>query len=156
GIIRQPHDTERADATGAMRRHDRDSLRDEREFSGGVLCDHRRRRVRRARRPHRAPVEIDLALWRRARQPSRFRQLRGGPGVGLLAAYFSTAPWPTLTFVGLVSVASIPLTVRAYHRRRRAIEARKSEPAAETASAPIPTPPPGPIGDTAPANQWRH
>jgi CDP-diacylglycerol--serine O-phosphatidyltransferase len=80
-------------------------------------------------------------------------------GVGLLAAFFTTAPWPTLTFVGLVYVASIPLTVRAYYRRRRAIEARRSESPAEAAAAPAPTVPvlpPVPIGDAPPANQWRH
>jgi CDP-diacylglycerol--serine O-phosphatidyltransferase len=75
-------------------------------------------------------------------------------GIGILAAFFTTAPWPTLTFVGLVYVASIPLTVRAYNQRRRTLEARKSEPA--EAAAPMPAPPPVPIGDPAPANQWRH
>ena len=37
-------------------------------------------------------------------------------GVGLMAAFFTTAPWPTLTFVGALYLASIPLTVRAYYR----------------------------------------
>src|SRR5438132_8323937 len=67
-------------------------------------------------------------------------------GIGLLAGLFTTAPWPTLTFIGAVYIASIPLTVRASLRLRRAAEARKtdasetptSEPAAVVA---MPTPP---------------
>ena len=48
-------------------------------------------------------------------------------GVGVATAFLTTAPWPTLTFVGVVYLGSIPLTVRAYHRLRRAAEARRSE-----------------------------
>src|SRR3954470_2217206 len=51
-------------------------------------------------------------------------------GVGLMAGFFMTAPWPTLTFIGAVYVASIPLTIRAAARFRRAYEAaHKPEPA---------------------------
>src|SRR5947207_7516169 len=34
-------------------------------------------------------------------------------GVGVATAFFTTAPWPTLTCVGALYLASIPLTVRA-------------------------------------------
>jgi CDP-diacylglycerol---serine O-phosphatidyltransferase len=48
--------------------------------------------------------------------------------VGVLTAFFTTAPWPTLTLVGIVYVGSIPVTVRAYYRLRRTAEARRSDP----------------------------
>src|SRR5436190_134419 len=41
-------------------------------------------------------------------------------GVGIMAGFFTTAPWPTLMFVGAVYLASIPLTVRAATRARHA------------------------------------
>ena len=76
-------------------------------------------------------------------------------GIGVLAACVTTAPWPTLTAIGIVYVGSIPLTIRSYLRLRREALARREEPAERAALAP-----PGP-GDTldagnAPANQWRH
>ena len=37
-------------------------------------------------------------------------------GIGVLAGLFTTAPWPTLTFIGAVYIASIPLTIRASKR----------------------------------------
>jgi CDP-diacylglycerol--serine O-phosphatidyltransferase len=76
-------------------------------------------------------------------------------GVGVLAGLFTTAPWPTLTFVGAVYVGSIPLTVRAYYRLRRAAEARKAE-APEPATIPATAPPAVPLPGHQPANEWRH
>jgi CDP-diacylglycerol--serine O-phosphatidyltransferase len=78
-------------------------------------------------------------------------------GIGVFAGLFSTAPWPTLTFIGAVYVASIPLTMRAYYRLRRAAEARRAE-AAEAIPAPLPVQPPPavPIEGHPPANEWRH
>jgi len=79
-------------------------------------------------------------------------------GVGVMAGFFMTAPWPTLTFVGALYIASIPLTIRAAARLRRAYEARKSEPAeaAEPSAAVVATPP-MPLGEATPsANEWRH
>jgi CDP-diacylglycerol--serine O-phosphatidyltransferase len=78
-------------------------------------------------------------------------------GIGVFAGLFSTAPWPTLTFIGAVYVASIPLTMRAYYRLRRAAEARRAE-AAEAVPAPLPVQPPPaiPIEGHPPANEWRH
>jgi CDP-diacylglycerol--serine O-phosphatidyltransferase len=79
-------------------------------------------------------------------------------GVGVMAGFFMTAPWPTLTFVSALYIASIPLTIRAAARLRRAYEARKTEPAeaAESSAAVVATPP-MPLGEATPsANQWRH
>jgi CDP-diacylglycerol---serine O-phosphatidyltransferase len=76
-------------------------------------------------------------------------------GIGVFAGLFTSAPWPTLTFVGAVYVASIPLTVRAYYYRRRAAEARKAE-TAETAAMPVAAPPAIPIESHQPSSEWRH
>jgi CDP-diacylglycerol---serine O-phosphatidyltransferase len=51
---------------------------------------------------------------------------------GIVAAFLTTAPWPTLTVVGIAYVASIPFTVRSYERLRRAADA-EPEPEAEPA-----------------------
>ena len=77
-------------------------------------------------------------------------------GIGVATAFFTTAPWPTLTCVGAVYLASIPLTIRASYRIRRAgVPARPSDPADAT---PAFTPPASlPAGDPAPpASEWRH
>jgi CDP-diacylglycerol--serine O-phosphatidyltransferase len=76
-------------------------------------------------------------------------------GVGVFAGLFTTAPWPTLTFIGAIYVGSIPLTVRAYYRLRRAVEARKAE-AAEPATIPVTPPPAIPLSGHEPASEWRH
>ncbi|MBV9860664.1 MAG: CDP-diacylglycerol--serine O-phosphatidyltransferase [Alphaproteobacteria bacterium] len=76
-------------------------------------------------------------------------------GVGLVTAFFTTAPWPTLTCVGFVYIGSIPLTIRAYRRLRRAALARRPEPAAPPAAA-VPS---GafPLAEAEhPAHEWRH
>jgi CDP-diacylglycerol--serine O-phosphatidyltransferase len=83
-------------------------------------------------------------------------------GIGLLAAFLTTAPWPTLLLIGLIYVGSIPLTVRAATRLRAAAEARKAEPAEAPAPLAAPAPPSAPLreaplGDAAvPPNEWRH
>jgi CDP-diacylglycerol--serine O-phosphatidyltransferase len=75
--------------------------------------------------------------------------------IGVMAGFFTTAPWPTLSFVGAVYLASIPLTVRAAHRQRRVFEARQNEPAA--VPAPLPAAASLPLGEAAPpASEWRH
>jgi CDP-diacylglycerol---serine O-phosphatidyltransferase len=78
-------------------------------------------------------------------------------GVGLLAAFVTTAPWPTLFLVGFLYLGTIPLTVRAAARLRRAAEQRKPTPG-EEASALLAAPAPSPaLGDAAlPPNEWRH
>ena len=76
-------------------------------------------------------------------------------GVGVMAAFVTTAPWPTLFFIGLLYLGTIPLTVRAAARLRRAAEPKKPEPAEATVL--LAAPPPTPLGDAAvPPNEWRH
>ena len=76
-------------------------------------------------------------------------------GIGVATAFFTTAPWPTLTCVGAVYLASIPLTIRASYRMRRAAEGVPPE-AAESTTAFAP-PASLPAGDPAPpASEWRH
>jgi CDP-diacylglycerol--serine O-phosphatidyltransferase len=79
-------------------------------------------------------------------------------GIGLLAGLFTTAPWPTLTFIGAVYIASIPLTVRASLRLRRAAEARRAEPSETPAAEPVAAAalPSAPLDGHPPANEWRH
>ena len=78
-------------------------------------------------------------------------------GVGVMAGFFMTAPWPTLTFVGAVYIASIPLTMRAAARLRSTYEARKPDTAEAPPPTALPAAPPLPLGDAAPpANEWRH
>ena len=74
-------------------------------------------------------------------------------GIGVLAAFVTTAPWLTLTAIGIVYVGSIPLTIRSYYQlRRTAAAARPAE--AENGATPPPTYPLSPEGP--PADQWRH
>ena len=76
-------------------------------------------------------------------------------GIGVATAFLTTAPWPTLTVVGIVYLSSIPLTVRAAMQARRAHVTR----AAKTveATAPLPAPHGVPIDEARPpAGEWRH
>jgi CDP-diacylglycerol---serine O-phosphatidyltransferase len=95
-------------------------------------------------------------------------------GVGLLTAFFTTAPWPTLISIGAVYLVSIPLTIRASDRMRRASAVAASAAVAGTAAAAAraptaaePPPPalpavaaaaaPQPPEETAPPpHGWRH
>jgi CDP-diacylglycerol---serine O-phosphatidyltransferase len=77
-------------------------------------------------------------------------------GIGVATAFFTTAPWPTLTCVGAVYLASIPLTIRASYRMRRADTGASASEPGETA-APISPTATLPAGDpTPPASEWRH
>jgi CDP-diacylglycerol--serine O-phosphatidyltransferase len=80
-------------------------------------------------------------------------------GVGLLAGFFMTAPWPTLTLIGIVYTGSIPLTIRACSRYQRSAaptpNAEPGELPAPISDAAVP-PPQIPLGDGPPANEWRH
>jgi CDP-diacylglycerol--serine O-phosphatidyltransferase len=67
-------------------------------------------------------------------------------GIGVLAGFLTTAPWPTLTAIGFVYLGSIPLTVRSYYRLRRAAEAHKSAAAGPRPEA-LPSPGSAPIGE---------
>src|SRR5947208_3361899 len=77
---------------------------------------------------------VPTVSLKRIRIPNRF-VLPTLLGIGIMAGFFSTAPWPTLTFVGAVYLGSIPLTVRAA-RARRAAALRQAEPA--EAGPPLP------------------
>jgi CDP-diacylglycerol--serine O-phosphatidyltransferase len=48
-------------------------------------------------------------------------------GIGIFAAFITTAPWPVLTAIGVAYLGSIPFTVASYRRLRRAYEARRAE-----------------------------
>jgi CDP-diacylglycerol--serine O-phosphatidyltransferase len=76
-------------------------------------------------------------------------------GIGVMAAFLSTAPWPTMILIGALYLGSIPLTMRAAARFRRAAEAKKSEPVQAPLLAP---PPPSPaLGEAVPPpTEWRH
>jgi CDP-diacylglycerol--serine O-phosphatidyltransferase len=76
-------------------------------------------------------------------------------GIGVLAAFATTAPWPTLTLIGVLYLGSIPLTVRAAMRLRRGAGVRKPE----SVEAPVllAAPPPPALGESAvPPSEWRH
>src|SRR5579864_6554680 len=76
-------------------------------------------------------------------------------GIGVMAGFFTTAPWPTLTFVGAVYLASIPLTIRAAAQARRGAALRQAEPAETGPARPAATV--LPLGEAAPpAGEWRH
>jgi CDP-diacylglycerol--serine O-phosphatidyltransferase len=76
---------------------------------------------------------------------------------GVATAFLTTEPWLTLTVVGIVYVSSIPLTIRAYYRLKRAAEARKAEPAEKPQPVPLPTAAAFPMGEAkAPSTEWRH
>jgi CDP-diacylglycerol--serine O-phosphatidyltransferase len=78
-------------------------------------------------------------------------------GIGLLAAFLTAAPWPTLLLVGILYLGSIPLTVRAAAAARRSAEARKPESAVEAPALIAAQPPTAPLGDAGvPPNEWRH
>jgi CDP-diacylglycerol--serine O-phosphatidyltransferase len=75
--------------------------------------------------------------------------------IGVMTAFFTTAPWPTLTVLGVIYLVSIPLTIRASRRMRRAVAAGRTEAAA--ALPPLPAAPSLPLADNPPAaNEWRH
>jgi CDP-diacylglycerol--serine O-phosphatidyltransferase len=76
-------------------------------------------------------------------------------GVGLLAAFATTAPWPTLLLIGFIYLGSIPLTMRAAAQSRRTAGAKKPEQAEVPALLAAPSP--APAGDAVvPPNEWRH
>jgi hypothetical protein len=81
-----------------------------------------------------------------------------------MTGFLTTAPWPTLTFVGALYLGSIPLTIRAAMQARRAAAVRHSEPAAPPLPAAVVALPLGeasppansPPANSPPANEWRH
>ena len=76
---------------------------------------------------------------------------------GVATGFLTTEPWLTLIVVGIVYVGSIPLTVRAYLRLKRAVQARKAEATMKPEPVPSPTPTAFPLGEPdTPAPEWRH
>jgi CDP-diacylglycerol--serine O-phosphatidyltransferase len=74
-------------------------------------------------------------------------------GIGLIAAFLTTAPWPTLFLIGILYLGSIPLTLRAAAARRAATPVEKPE-TAEAPALPIAA---SPLGEEAvPPNEYRH
>jgi CDP-diacylglycerol--serine O-phosphatidyltransferase len=62
--------------------------------------------------------------------------------VGALAAFLTTEPWATLLVVGTLYIGSIPLSIRSYHKLRRAAEELRAgglreEPAPENLPPPV-------------------
>jgi len=97
---------------------------------------------------------VPTVSLKRIRIPHRF-VLPTLLGIGIMAGFFTTSPWPTLIFVGALYLASIPLTVRAAGRARHAAATRQAEPA--EAGPPLPATPVVPLRDDAPpAIEWRH
>ncbi len=77
-------------------------------------------------------------------------------GIGLLAAFATTAPWPTMLLLGLIYLATIPWTLHAGRLAARRGAAPKKPEAAEappvTAAAPLPA-----LAEEAlPPNEYRH
>jgi CDP-diacylglycerol---serine O-phosphatidyltransferase len=77
-------------------------------------------------------------------------------GVGVLAAFATTAPWPTLLLIGALYLGTIPLTMRSAARLRGAADAKRPA----SAEAPVllaAPPPPATLHDAeTPTNEWRH
>jgi CDP-diacylglycerol--serine O-phosphatidyltransferase len=64
--------------------------------------------------------------------------------IGLIFAFLTTAPWPTLSVIGVAYIASMPFTIRSYNRLRRAAEA--TQPAASSGTGSVVTLPEPPDG----------
>ncbi|HTT81773.1 MAG TPA: CDP-diacylglycerol--serine O-phosphatidyltransferase [Stellaceae bacterium] len=82
-------------------------------------------------------------------------------GIGVVTAFFTTAPWPTLIGIAAVYLGSIPLTVHASRQLRRASAAAAGEPAARAPTVPptsLPAMPrrPQPRDIAPPPGEWRH
>jgi CDP-diacylglycerol--serine O-phosphatidyltransferase len=76
--------------------------------------------------------------------------------IGILTAFFTTAPWPTLTVVGVVYLGSIPLTVRASHRIKQAARSQAREAVARPPAA-LPGAPLYPLAhEEPPPRELRH
>ncbi len=77
-------------------------------------------------------------------------------GIGLLAAFATTAPWPTMLLLGLIYLATIPWTMRAGRLEARRAAVPKKPEAAEAGTLAA-TPPPT-LGEvvTPPPNEYRH
>jgi CDP-diacylglycerol---serine O-phosphatidyltransferase len=97
---------------------------------------------------------VPTVSLKRIRIPHRF-VLPTLLGIGIMAGFFTTSPWPTLSFVGALYLASIPLTIRAATRARRPAATRPAAPA--EAGPPLPAAAVLPLSEAVPpASEWRH
>jgi CDP-diacylglycerol---serine O-phosphatidyltransferase len=59
--------------------------------------------------------------------------------IAVVVAFLTTAPWPTLSVIGIVYLVSIPITVRSFNKLRREAEAEKTMTAPESVSIAAPS-----------------
>jgi CDP-diacylglycerol---serine O-phosphatidyltransferase len=57
-------------------------------------------------------------------------------GAAILTAVLTTAPWPTLLFIGLCYLGAIPFSIRSYRHLKRTAEALRAAQAAAARSEP--------------------
>jgi CDP-diacylglycerol--serine O-phosphatidyltransferase len=76
-------------------------------------------------------------------------------GIGLIAAFATTAPWPTMLLLGLIYLATIPWTMRAGRLEARRAAVPKKPEAAEAGTLAATPPPLGEVV-TPPPNEYRH
>jgi CDP-diacylglycerol--serine O-phosphatidyltransferase len=76
---------------------------------------------------------------------------------GVATAFLTTEPWITLTVVGIVYVGSIPLTIRAYYRLKRAAASSEAQFPEKTDAVSLPGPAQVPLSDVnVPSSGWQH
>ncbi len=61
--------------------------------------------------------------------------------IAVVVAFLTTAPWPTLSAIGIVYLVSIPITVRSFNKLRREAAAEKTMTAPESVSIAAPSEP---------------
>jgi len=59
--------------------------------------------------------------------------------IAVVVAFLTTAPWPTLSAIGIVYLVSIPITVRSFNKLRREAEAEKAMTATESVGVTAPS-----------------
>jgi CDP-diacylglycerol--serine O-phosphatidyltransferase len=59
--------------------------------------------------------------------------------IAVVVAFLTTAPWPTLSAIGIVYLVSIPITVRSFNKLRREAEAEKAMTATENVGVTAPS-----------------
>jgi CDP-diacylglycerol--serine O-phosphatidyltransferase len=59
--------------------------------------------------------------------------------IAVVVAFLTTAPWPTLSAIGIVYLVSIPITVRSFNKLRREAAAEKTMTASESVSIAAPS-----------------
>ena len=59
--------------------------------------------------------------------------------IAVVVAFLTTAPWPTLSAIGIVYLVSIPITVRSFNKLRREAAAEKAMTATESVGVTTPS-----------------